>query len=260
MIPYYVVDAFTDSLFHGNPAGVCVLDKAISAEKMQNIAYENNLSETAFLVKKDSGRYLLRWFTPESEIDLCGHATLSSAYVLSKIYGQTGLIEFETQSGLLTAQIENEIITLNFPSRPAQIFADFIPIAEALGEIPEELYLSRDLLAVFKNEEQIRKMKPDFAKLAAIEAGHGVIVTAPGSDADFVSRFFAIKFGVAEDPVTGSSHSTLIPFWANRLGKNELIAKQLSRRGGTLYCKNAGERVFISGKAVLYSKAEILLV
>lgn len=256
-IQYYVADAFTDKLFHGNPAGVCILEKAIDDELMQNIAFENNLSETAFLVKESAGRYHLRWFTPVAEIDLCGHATLASAFILSTFYGETGSVEYDTMSGTLKTVLNGDTIYLDFPATPPQKIADMASVADALGEVPDELYLSRDLMAVFKNDEQVLNLKPDFDKLVALDRGFGVIATAPGVDVDFVSRFFAVSAGICEDPVTGSSHTTLIPFWSKRLGKDSLVANQLSKRGGRLWCKNAGERVIIGGKAVLYSKGQI---
>ena len=256
-IRYYVADAFTDRPFHGNPAGVCLLEKAIDDETMQNIAFENNLSETAFLVRKAAGQYNLRWFTPEAEIDLCGHATLASAFILSEFFGETDTVKYDTMSGILSTVRRDGAFYLDFPATPPKKAGDIVSVAAALGEMPDELYLSRDLMAVYRYETQILRIKPDFEKLGALDRGFGVIVTAPGEKVDFVSRFFAIKAGIGEDPVTGSSHTTLIPYWSKRLSKDSLVAQQLSQRGGRLLCKNAGERVVIGGKAVLYSKGEI---
>jgi PhzF family phenazine biosynthesis protein len=256
---YYVVDTFTDSLFKGNPAGVCLLDGKISDDRMQSIAFENNLAETAFLLN-ENGKHILRWFTPKVEIDLCGHATLATAFVLMN-YVDSGMktIDFHTMSGVLTVTREKELYSMDFPSRKPLPAAVPAVLEEALGCKALETHISRDLLVVLENEAAVKNLKPDLKLLCQIENAFAVIVTARGEDCDFVSRFFAPKAGIDEDPVTGSSHSTLIPFWSDRLGKKRLIARQLSERGGLLYCEDAGERVKISGSAVCYLSGNIEL-
>jgi PhzF family phenazine biosynthesis protein len=252
----YQVDAFTSRPFAGNPAAVVPLEAWLPDATMLNIAAENNLAETAFFVKKDGG-YELRWFTPTVEMDLCGHATLASAHVLFELLGETAdVLKFQTKSGLLTVETDGDLLVLDFPSRPA--VGSEIPkgLIEAIGRQPKEVLKSRDYMLVYESEEDIRAIKPNFAALLEIPA-HAVIVTAKGTDCDFVSRFFAPEVGVFEDPATGSAHCTLIPYWAEKLGKTELFARQLSARGGELFCKLNGDRVKIGGKAVLYMKGEI---
>ncbi|NLK37914.1 MAG: PhzF family phenazine biosynthesis protein [Epulopiscium sp.] len=256
---YYVVDAFTEEVFGGNPAGVCVLTESLSQEKMQKIASENNLSETAFVQQKD-GYYDLKWFTPVSEIDLCGHATLATAFVISNFVElDAQRMEFHTLSGKLVVEKKKDLLEMDFPSRMPQKRGELDMMAEILGVMPKEVYLSRDWVVLLESEEEVRGLTPDFTKMRELKEGLGVIVTAKGNTADFVSRCFYPEMGVPEDPVTGSAHSNLIPFWAQKLGKEELLAYQLSARGGVLYCKNCGERVKISGKAVLYMIGEILV-
>ena len=254
---YFVVDAFTDSLFAGNPAGVALLEHPLDDATMQAIATENNLSETAFLLPAEHG-YDLRWFTPAVEVDLCGHATLGSAFVLHKFGDAPGdRIDFFTKSGTLTARFDGDLISLDLPARPPmpiELTADF---ATAVGCEVTEAYLSRDLLLLAKDAQAVRNAKPDFAALAELPVGFGVILTATGDDCDFVSRFFVPKGGVDEDPVTGSSHSTLVPFWSGRLGKQTMVAHQVSARGGVLYCQMRGDRVGIAGRAVLYMAGQI---
>lgn len=253
----YIVDAFADRLFQGNPAAVCVLEQWPEDRVMQQIAAENNLSETAFLVKENEN-YRIRWFTPEYEIDLCGHATLASAFVLHHfVENKVERISFLSQSGSLEALCEGERYTLDFPSRPPCPVPMVPGLSAALGAKVRELYLSRDLVAVLEDEETVRTLNPDFDGLRKLEAGDGVIVTARGTDCDFVSRGFYPKSGVNEDPVTGSAHCNLIPYWAGRLQKRQMTARQLSARGGVLCCQNCGERVKIGGKAVLYAIAEL---
>jgi phenazine biosynthesis protein PhzF family len=255
---YYVVDAFADEVFKGNPAGVCILDNPIDDNTMQKIAGENNLSETAFIVKNGS-KYDLRWFTPKSEIDLCGHATLGASYVISN-YIDVGIenMIFNTASGTLKVKRNGDLYEMDFPSRePEKIELSNEIISEAIGIKPIEIYLSRDLLVVLETEKQVEELTPNFSKMINLEKGLGVIVTASGTDVDFVSRCFYPKLGVNEDPVTGSAHSNLIPFWSHRLNKAVMIAKQLSERGGTLYCKVDEDRVKISGRAVIYMIANI---
>ena len=255
---YFVIDVFTDKLFGGNPAGVCLLESWPDDAVMQNIAMENNLAETAFLVREDGGSYGLRWFTPEVEIDLCGHATLASAFVLmNEVRAVSDKVDFHTQSGTLTVTKNEDMFTMDFPSR-APVRCDVPTLLEqALGVPIVETHMSRDLLVLLDNEDTIRNLRPDFALLRQIENVFAVIVTARGTDCDFVSRFFAPGAGIPEDPVTGSSHCTLIPFWAYRLGKAQMKARQLSARGGSLLCEDCGERVKIGGTAVCYLRGEI---
>lgn len=256
---YYVVDAFAEEVFKGNPAGVCLLDGWISDDTMQNIAAENNLAETAFLVKNGED-YDLRWFTPECEIDLCGHATLGSAFVLmNTTEKEKDKIVFHSQSGILTVKREKDQYFLDFPSRkPAPVD---IPehLADVLGAEILGAFRSRDLLVLMKDEGTVKNLTPNFERLKAFESYFGIVATAKGTSCDFVSRYFAPNAGIPEDPVTGSSHCTLIPFWSERLNKTEMAAKQLSKRGGSLYCKDCGDRVEIGGTAKLYLTGEINL-
>jgi PhzF family phenazine biosynthesis protein len=259
-IPIYQADAFTDKLFGGNPAAICPLDEWLPDEVMQKIAIENNLAETAFFVKNDAG-YDLRWFTPEYEIDLCGHATLASAHILFTELGhKEDTINFETvKAGTLSVTKDGDKYTMDFPSRPAILIEPPIGLAEALGEKqPLEVLRSRDYFLVYGSENDIKEISPDFFALSKMDTV-GVIVTAPGKDVDFVSRFFAPGAGIPEDPVTGSAHCNLIPYWAGKLGKNKLHAYQLSARKGELWCELKGDRVLMSGKAVTYLKGEIFI-
>lgn len=251
-IPYYHIDAFTDRVFTGNPAGVCLLSGWLADAVLQAIAAENRLSETAFLVGNDCS-FELRWFTPESEVDLCGHATLASAFVLHKHtdIGADDTIYFQSKSGTLSVSRQDDFFTLDFPARPGAPCPQSTELTAALGTEPEAVYFARDLLAVFPDRKTVAELRPDFSLLAALDC-LGVIVTAPDAEVDFVSRFFAPGAGIPEDPVTGSSHCTLIPYWAKRLGKDTLHAQQISERGGELFCKNRGGRVLISGRAVEY--------
>lgn len=254
---YYIVDAFTESLFHGNQAGVCLLDRWPDDFIMQDIAAENNLAETAFIVKRDNG-YDLRWFTPEVEIDLCGHATLASAFIITNFMDKNvNKLDFHTLSGLLTVTKKGKLYEMDFPSRKPKQVAYSPIMEEAIGTKVLEAHLSRDLLLLVETEEQVRNLKPNLELMKTIPDCFAVIVTAKGENVDFVSRFFAPNAGVPEDSVTGSSHSTLIPFWAERLGKNELVAQQLSKRGGKLYCENVKGRVKIAGYATLYLEGNI---
>ena len=252
---YFEVDAFASKPFHGNPAGVCPLANWLPDATMQNIAAENNLSETAFFVPR-GGDYELRWFTPTIEIDLCGHATLTSAFILFSELGFRGdTVRFHSRSGILSVTRKDGVLTLDFPSRPPGPCAVPQALIQGLGSKPVEVLKARDYFAIFATEDDVRSFQPDFAALATLDAR--VIVTAPGSDCDFVSRFFAPTAGVPEDPVTGSAHCTLIPYWSQRFRKTRLYARQISKRGGELFCCDAGERVLIGGKAVLYLKGEI---
>lgn len=258
-VPIYQVDAFTDQVFGGNPAAVCPLEKWLADDLLQKIAAENNLSETAFFVRHGEG-YQLRWFTPEVEMDLCGHATLASAFVLFDQLGEPGdSISFATASGELRVKKEGSLLSMDFPARPPVPAAGNEQLNRALGIKPQEVWTSRDLLVLLGKEQDVAALQPDFPELAALENSFAVIVTAPGEQVDFVSRFFAPGAGIPEDPVTGSAHCTLIPFWAERLGKSRLKARQISPRGGELYCENLGERVKMSGSAVLYLRGEIIV-
>lgn len=254
----YQIDAFTDRVFSGNPAAVCPLDEWLSDELLQQIAKENNLAETAFY-KKQENQYQIRWFTPKVEVDLCGHATLAAAYVLFNHENFDGnVIDFYSpRSGQLTVRKQNEYLTLNFPVDSYERIElsenlingfDITPIKALKGKT--------DYVLVFENEDQIRNLKPNLQQISKL-GGRGVIVTAKGDAVDFVSRFFAPQSGIDEDPVTGSAHTTLTPFWSNQLGKNELSAIQLSERTGFLKCKFLGDRVEISGQAKLYLTGEI---
>jgi PhzF family phenazine biosynthesis protein len=259
-IPIYQVDAFTSEVFSGNPAAVCIIEEWLDDNIMQSIASENNLSETAFIVQRD-GQFKIRWFTPKTEVDLCGHATLASAFVLFR----EGLIEnntvtFESQSGPLTVErFDNGLLSMNFPSRRPIACKKPEVLEDALGTNVVATLASRDLLAILENEEKVSNLLPNLELLSRIEEYMAVIVSAKGNKVDFVSRFFAPNAGVPEDPVTGSSHCTLIPYWSEQLNKDKLHALQLSPRGGELFCENMGGRVVIKGKAVMYMKGEIYI-
>ncbi len=267
-LPVFQVDAFTSRPFAGNPAAVCPLEAWIPDALMQSIAAENNLSETAFFVRTSTpDTFELRWFTPSTEVDLCGHATLATASVLMTVLEPTRrAATFLSQSGPLrvtrTGDGASTRFVLDFPSRPASPTNDFAGIVEALGAAPTELHLARDLVAVFRTSADVRALKPDFRKLAAMGA-YGYIATSRGTgddaDVDFVSRFFAPGQGIDEDPVTGSAHCTLIPFWAARLGKTALTARQVSARTGELECTLAGDRVHIGGSAVIVLRGTLFV-
>jgi len=259
-IPIYQVDAFTSEIFSGNPAAVCLLDMWIDDRQLQSIATENNLSETAFLVRNDDG-FDLRWFTPTTEVALCGHATLASAFVLFAYQGWTAEnITFQTrQSGQLRVVNRGDLLEMDFPSRPVHPLPSPAGLKKALRVAPEEIFGSaEDLLVVLKSQKAVYEVQPDFSVLEEVEC-RGIIITARGDQSDFVSRFFAPRVGVPEDPVTGSAHCVLIPYWAGVLGKNDLHAFQVSKGGGELFCTNAGERVKISGKATLYMEGTITI-
>lgn len=253
----YIVDAFTNKLFHGNQAAVCVLNQWPDVPLMLNIARENNFSETAFTVK-NGDHYDLRWFTPEKEIDLCGHATLGTAFVLFNFYEQeANLLKFQTKSGLLTVKRVGSEFQMNFPAYQLKEVPVTAEMAKAFGTRPQAAYLDRDLLAVFDNEDVVRKMDPDPQQLMKLN-GLAIGVTAPGKDYDCVSRVFAPKLGFKEDPVTGSTHCMIAPYWAHQLGKDHLSAFQASARGGQLSLQIDGNRVLIAGPASLYAIADIL--
>ena len=257
-LPLYWVDAFAAKVFTGNPAGVVPLAQWLDDALMRRIAFENGLAETAIFVKTDEGRYHLRWFTPGAEVDLCGHATVATAFVLFTQLGFTGeRITFDSRSGPLPVRrLPDGKIELDFPSRPALPVAPPAALLRGLGATPAYYAQAQANLAVFHTAAEVRALRPDFAALATLEQ-YGTIVTAPGEDCDFVSRFFAPRVGVPEDPVTGSAHCVLTPYWAARLGKTQLHARQLSPRGGELWCEQAGDRVKIAGHAVLYLRGEI---
>jgi predicted PhzF superfamily epimerase YddE/YHI9 len=255
-LPLYQVDAFTQRLFGGNPAAVVLLDAWLPDGVLQAIAAENNLAETAFVIPRPEVSPL-RWFTPEVEMDLCGHATLAAADVLFRYrFPALARLAFSTRSGELVVTRAGALLKMDFPARPGRPVAVTEALAAALGARPREAYLARDLLAIFDTESEVRALAPDFARVAALDA-FAVIASAPGDTVDFVSRFFAPGAGIAEDPVTGSSHCTLTPYWAARLSKNPLTAKQLSPRGGDLLCELRGERVAIAGHVVEYLRGEI---
>lgn len=255
-IKQYQVDAFAQRVFEGNPAAVCPLERWPDDHLLQAIAEENNLSETAFLVPSAKG-FRLRWFTPVREVDLCGHATLASAHVLFEILGyDRPAITFETRSGDLTVERRGSLLTMDFPAlRPRPCVAPDA-LVEALGQRPIEVLAADDYIAVFDSEAVIHALSPDQTKLRALDL-RGVAVTAPGDQVDFVSRFFAPKYGIPEDPVTGSAHCELTPYWATKLNKTRLQARQVSRRGGDVACELHGERVALAGSAVLCMEAEI---
>ncbi|MGQ9503114.1 MAG: PhzF family phenazine biosynthesis protein [Anaerolineae bacterium] len=256
-IPYFCVNAFTRKQFAGNPAGVCLLEGAWPPDElMQRIASENGLSETAFVLPREDS-FALRWFTPKVEVDLCGHATLATAFVLFNYLGYAGsTVHFTTVSGPLAVARQGDMLVLDFPARPLQPCATPAALVRGLGRTPIEVLRSRDYCAVFTLPEEIVGLTPDMALLSELDC-LGIIVTAPGSDVDFVSRFFAPRAGVAEDPVTGSAHCSLVPYWSQRLGKRHLTARQLSARGGELFCTDLGARVKIGGYAVTYLRGEI---
>ena len=257
-LPLYQVDAFAGAVFAGNPAAVCPLEAWLEDATLQAIAGENNLSETAFFVGGE-GAYELRWFTPVAEVALCGHATLASAFVIfTQLDPGRARVTFATrESGSLIVEREGERLAMDFPAVPATPVELPEMLSQALGRLPSEvLETERDYLAVYSDEDEIRALAPDGAVLLSLDRP-GLIVTAPGREADFVSRFFAPALGVPEDPVTGSAHSTLVPYWAPRLGKDEFHAVQLSARGGELHCRDRGGRVTVAGTCVLYLIGDI---
>lgn len=256
-IAIYQVDAFCDAVFGGNPAAVCPLTAWLPDAQLQAIAAENNLSETAFFVAEGAD-YRLRWFTPKLEVKLCGHATLATAHVLkTRLRSEVTELRFQTRSGLLTVQCGDDGYSMDFPAiRGEAAPALTVTLTAALGAAPQEVLQAMDTMAVFGSESEVRALAPDMALLAAIDT-RGVIATAPGDEVDFVSRFFAPQSGIPEDPVTGSAHSMLTPFWADRLGKSHMTARQISERGGTLTLEDRGERVVMAGQAVLYMQGKI---
>lgn len=256
----YQVDAFTDKLFGGNPAAVCPLKEWLPTETMQKIALENNLSETAFIVREGEG-YHIRWFTPAIEVDLCGHATLATAHVLFAELGyEKEKIIFNSKSGALSVRKDGDLYTLNFPSDTLKKVAPLSLLSDGLRQTPIEVYRGKDdFLVIFENQEIIENLKPDFSKLAQLNDARGIICTAKGKEVDFVSRCFYPAAGIDEDPVTGSAHTTMLPYWAKKLGQTQFTARQLSERGGLLHCEFLGDRVDISGKGVTYLRGHIFI-
>ncbi|HZR60354.1 MAG TPA: PhzF family phenazine biosynthesis protein [Xanthobacteraceae bacterium] len=260
-LPIYQVDAFADNLFGGNPAAICPLSQWLPDATMQAIAAENNLAETAFFVREGDD-YALRWFTPAVEVDLCGHATLASAHIVFAVLEpQRQRVGFRTlKAGTLTVARRGDMLAMDFPSRPPSLIEPPPGLLAAVGGTPREILRARDHVLVYGSAAEVRALEPDFAALARIPDCWAACATAPGEDGiDFVSRFFAPGQGIDEDPATGSSHCTLTPYWAKRLHKTELKARQLSRRGGTLDCALNGDRVTIAGRAVLYLEGQITL-
>ncbi len=252
----FQIDAFTEKLFEGNPAAVIPLEEWLPDDLLQNIARENNLSETAYFIKKNN-EYHIRWFTPSTEVDLCGHATLASAHVIFEILApQSNNIVFHSKSGKLNVARKDKLIELDFPVSSIAKCETPIEITKAFGKAPIEVWKSDDYIAVYENELDIVSLSPDFNILSELKC-RGVIATSRGESTDFVSRFFAPRYGINEDSVTGSAHCELMPYWVKQLGKDKLSAAQLSKRGGKLQCELAGKRVLISGYSVKYLEGTI---
>jgi len=257
-IPIYQIDAFSGRVFSGNPAAVCPLEEWLDDAVLQGIAQENNLSETAFFVPEGSG-YHIRWFTPVAEVDLCGHATLAASFVIFDYFDKpANQITFGSRSGKLTVVREGELLAMDFPSQPPSSCKIPKELVQGLGRKPLEVLCSEDYLVLFSREKEVLRLNPDMRMLKELDL-RGVIVTAKGDEVDFVSRFFAPKFGIDEDPVTGSAHCALIPYWARKLGKKNMHARQISPRGGELFCKDRGDRVVIAGKAVKFMEGHITI-
>ena len=255
-IPIYQIDAFAKNAFEGNPAAICPLDTWLPDELLLSIAEENNLSETAYFIKTNEG-YHIRWFTPVAEVDLCGHATLAAAFVIFNELGYTeSSISFESKSGILKVEKDNDLLIMDFPSQPPTACELPTEIQQAFDAIPVECLQSEDYLLVFNTEDEILNAKPKLELLKNIDL-RGVIITAPSEDYDFVSRFFAPKYGINEDPATGSAHTKLVPYWANQLNQTKFHAKQVSKRGGELFCELTGERVTIAGYATKFLQGSI---
>ncbi len=251
-IPFYQIDAFTSRVFAGNPAGVCFLDEWVDDGILQSIAAENNLSETAFLVSAPDGAYDLRWFTPKAEVDLCGHATLAAAHAIFEFVDPAAAAAvFHTKSGVLSVARQPDLLVMDFPARPPLPVERPFDLTGMLGVEPLRVLGSRDLFVVLEEEEQVKQAKPDLPRVAALDY-LGLIVTAKGRNCDFVSRFFAPRAGIPEDPVTGSAHCTLVPYWSEQLGKKRLHALQVSARGGELFCEDKDTRVLIGGRTAIY--------
>ncbi len=250
-LPIYQIDAFTSNIFEGNPAAVIPLEEWIEKKLMQNIAMENNLSETAFIVKSNND-YEIRWFTPKCEVGLCGHATLAAAHlIIYHLEPGRKKIRFFSSNHELVVEKKEDFLSLSLPKMSSQKIKISEDLIQGLGRKPGEVYQSDDLMAIYESQKDIKNIKPDFAILEKIEA-RGIIITAPGEKSDFVSRFFAPKAGISEDPVTGSAHTKLIPYWSERLGKKELFAEQLSHRPGKIFCINHKDHVELMGNARTY--------
>jgi PhzF family phenazine biosynthesis protein len=257
-IPIYQIDAFSGQVFSGNPAAVCPLEEWLGDSVLQGIALENNLSETAFFVKEEQG-YHIRWFTPVAEVDLCGHATLAATFVILSYFDKrANEVHFRSRSGKLTVSREGELFAMDFPSLPPSPCETPEALTKGLGRQPIEVLRSEDYLALFPSEKDVCDLNPDMRMLTELE-GRGVIVTAKGNEVDFVSRFFLPKLGINEDSVTGSAHCALTPYWAKKLNKKELQARQVSPRGGELICKDRGDRVVIAGKAAQFMEGTITI-
>lgn len=252
----YQIDAFAEKAFEGNPAAICPLSEWLPDKVMQSIAEENNLSETAFFVPTKQG-FHIRWFTPVTEVDLCGHATLASAYVIFTYLGfEEKIINFESKSGLLTVEQNDGLLIMNFPSQPPTPCQTPDEIIQAFKNTPIECLKSEDYIVVFASEEEVASVQPDFDTLSKLDL-RGVVITAKSNMYDFIARFFAPKYGIDEDPVTGSAYSQLIPYWSNNFNDTKLHAKQVSSRGGEVFCELTGNRVSIAGRAVTYLVGEI---
>ncbi len=257
-LPIFQVDAFTDHLFGGNPAAVVLLDEWLADRLLQSIASENNLSETAFVVSR-AERFDIRWFSPTVEVELCGHATLAAAHVLFEHgYVADSEVVFRYDGGLLSVEMKDDMLAMDFPALPAKRIEEDPQVTSALGSAPTQLHRSTNLLAVFDEQYQIEQLRPNFLAMSAL-ATYAVIASAPGADCDFVSRFFAPSAGIPEDPVTGSAHCTLIPYWSQRLEKRVLHARQISARGGEIFCEDRGNRVTIAGRVRQYMTGEICI-
>jgi PhzF family phenazine biosynthesis protein len=257
-LPIYQIDAFSSRVFGGNPAAIVPLESWLPEETMQAIAAENNLAETAFFVR-EGAHYGLRWFTPTVEVDLCGHATLASAHLLfAQLAHDGGQVDFMTRSGKLTVTRQDDLLALELPARPPEPCARPAGLDKALGQAPVTVLGARDYFCVYERESDVRALAPSMEQVAALDR-FAVIVTAPGDSCDFVSRFFAPGAGVPEDPVTGSAHCTLVPFWSKRLNKRKLTARQISARGGELKVDLDGDRVRLGGQAVTVLRAELLV-
>jgi PhzF family phenazine biosynthesis protein len=256
----FQVDAFTEKLFSGNPAAVCILEKWLSDEMMQSIAAENNLAETAFIVSKDNG-FEIKWFTPAVEVELCGHATLASGFVLFNCLDYSGneITFYSRESGVLKVSKQGNNLFLDFPTDSLNSNKEFETLKKCIGIQPVEIFKGKmNYVAIVENEGLVRNLSPDFVEIEKLDA-FGLIVTSKGNEVDFVSRFFAPQCGINEDPVTGSAHTSLIPLWSNKLDKKEMVARQLSRRGGKLICSYNGDRCLIGGEAQLYLIGEIYI-
>ena len=257
-IPIYQIDAFASRVFSGNPGAVCPLESWLDDSVLQAIAQENNLSETAFFIPVEDG-YHIRWFTPVAEVDLCGHATLATAFVLFTLLEPSGAeVSFNSRSGRLTVTRDDDLLTMDFPSLPPVPCQAPNDLIKGLGREPLEVCCSEDYVVVFSAEDDITDLHPAFELLKELDL-RGVAATAKGKNVDFVSRFFAPKYGINEDPVTGSAHCSLTPYWASKLHKRDLRAYQVSKRGGELFCKDCGDRVKISGRAVAYMEGSIII-